>query len=539
MNKKIIFLVLTCSVLSLTAYAAAGESGRKTGKKNVPQVALDPDEDIYRGVVFGADKKTYEGSTLGARKPIVKKRVYDTSLIRAIKVGDADRVKTLLYARVDANEKNFAGITPLAVAAEKGDMNIIRLLVENGKANVDDKSSFGVTPLIAASAMGRGEVITYLVEEHNADVTAKDDKGKTALLYAVRFNQPRAVESLIKFNNSTVNLPDNDGNSPLIYAAQRGLLENVKILIKYGANPDYRNPLTGMSPLLAAAAGGHDQVVRTLVKNGGAYINLPDKSGRSAVFYAVDNNQAAALRMLISLKANINEQDLAGTTPLMVASAKNSQECMDILLRQKRKIRPLKTDSQGRNALFYSAYADDTAPASRLLGAGLDLNSRDQADNTPLLTAIKAKNERLALFFLQQGADLTISNKAKENAFTLTRRFLPRTTFASVLDVKRAETEQQLLQVEAQRLAEVRSLEQELAENEATAQQLQAQQEAAKQAAAEQATQKAQAAAEQAQDVQEQVKQSADTTSQKLQEWAEEDPELLKLQKELAAFNEE
>ena len=482
MNKKIIFFVIACSLLPAVVFAQKTTQGKKQTPKE-PLVTVDPDEDIYRGVVFGADKKTYEGVKLGEHKTVVKKNVYDTSLIRAIKIGDPDRVRTLLFARIDVNEKNYAGITPLAVAAEKGNMEIIRMLVENGKAKVNEKSSYGVTPLIAASAMGRGEVIKYLVD-HEADVTARDDKGKTALLYAVRFNQPQAVESLIKYNNTTVNLPDNDGNSPLIYAAQRGLLENVKILIKYGADPDYRNPVTGISPLLAASAGGYPKVARTLVKNGGADIHLPDRSGRTAVFYAVNNNRPETLRALIALKSNINAQDLAGTTPLMVASAKNNLDCLNVLLRQKKSLKLDMTDLQGRNALIYSAYAEGTDTAAKLLNAGLNINSADALGNTPLLTAIKAKNERLALFFLQQGADLTIANRAKENAFTLTRKYLPRTTFASVLDVKRADTEQQLLQVQAQRLAEVRSLEAELEQEEATAKRL-AQEQAEQQAAAE------------------------------------------------------
>ncbi|HJD20011.1 MAG TPA: ankyrin repeat domain-containing protein, partial [Candidatus Avelusimicrobium excrementipullorum] len=139
---------------------------------------------IYRGTVFGENKQGYASDTPGTRELAKTKYVYDTSLVRAIKTGDADRVRTLIYANVDVNERNYAGITPLTVAAEKGNMDIIKLLVEEGSASVNLNSSYGVTPLIAAAAAGQREAVDYLLQ-NGADPTAKDDLGKTALLHAM------------------------------------------------------------------------------------------------------------------------------------------------------------------------------------------------------------------------------------------------------------------------------------------------------------------------------------------------------------------
>ena len=314
MNKNTVFFVLVCMALPLTGYAA-DEKAPKSATEAAAAKAIQEPGDIYRGTVFGAEKKNYEGTTLGEQKPNTKKYVYDTSLIRAIKINDPDRVRTLMYARIDVNEKNYAGIAPLAIAAEKGNMEIIQLLVDTGKADVNDKSSYGITPLIAAAAMGRGNVIEYLVA-HGADVNAKDDMGKTALLYAVNFDQPQAIESLIKEDNTAVNVPDSQGNAPLIYASQRGLVNNVKMLLKYGADSNYRNPISGLSALATASAEGHNPVVRTLVKNGNADVNLPDNSGRTPLFYALENDKLETFRTLLSLGADINAQDICGVTPL-------------------------------------------------------------------------------------------------------------------------------------------------------------------------------------------------------------------------------
>ena len=110
-----------------------GERAPRSATDAIAQQATQIPGDIYRGTLFGAEQKKYEGDTLGNRPRAKTKYVYDTSLVRAVKISDVDRVRTLMYANVNVNEKNYAGITPLTIAAEKGNMEIIKMLVEDGK----------------------------------------------------------------------------------------------------------------------------------------------------------------------------------------------------------------------------------------------------------------------------------------------------------------------------------------------------------------------------------------------------------------------
>ena len=489
-----------------------GERTPRSATDAIAQQATQVPGDIYRGVLFGAEQKKYEGDTLGNRPRPKTKFVYDTSLVRAVKMSDEDRVRTLMYANVNVNEKNYAGITPLTIAAEKGNMNIIKMLVEDG-ALVNDKSSYGVTPLIAAAAAGNTEVVEYLVAE-GADVTAKDDWGKTALIYASSTDNPQLITNLIKLDKTAVSLPDNSGNTPIIFAAQQGLNDNIKILLENGADVNYRNPSTGLSAIAAAAAEGHTDTIRLLARTGKADVNIADLSGRTPIFYAVEQDQPEALRMLFTLGADPNAQDNQGVTALMRASAKGRQDCVDILLRQKN----IKTDTkdfQDRTALTYSVYADELGPARALVKAGADVNGRDKSGNTPLMSAVKAKSDRMALYFIQQGADLTPVNNAGDNVFTLTDEYLPKSMTANVLGVKKASLYEQALQVQAQKQAEVEQLEQQLAEEEALAKQLQQQ-------------------AEEANRSPEEIELRA-KLEQEYQAQVADDPELIRLQQQLEA----
>lgn len=390
--------------------------------------------DIYRGTVFGAEKKTYPGTVLGERPPVTKKLVYDTSLIHAVKTDDADRVRTLIYANVNVNEKNYAGLTPLTIAAEKGNLQIIQLLVERGKANLNEPSSYGITPLIAAAAAGKNNAVVYLIDK-GADVTVKDDLGKTPLLYASKYDEPQMLALLAQASKGEVDLADKDGNSPLIYSAQRGFLANVEALLANGADVNYRNPITGLSPLAAAAAEGHVLVIKHLYKAGHADVNILDRAGRSAIFYAVEQNQPQALRTLLSIKADANQADSTGITPLMHASALNRQECLQLLLRQKH-INIHATDNQGRNALAYSAYAKNVLPAQKLIQARIDIDVADADGNTPLMHAIMAQNDDVAGLLIQKGANIQQTNKNGDTPTSLAQKFLPQSNTLHLLRAK-------------------------------------------------------------------------------------------------------
>ena len=493
-----------------------GEKTSGSATEAITKQATQVPGDIYRGTLFGAEQKKYHSDIPGKRPLATKKLVYDTSLIRAIKINDADRVRTLMFANVNVNEKNYAGITPLTIAAEKGNMDIIRLLVERGKANINDKSSYGVTPLIAAAAADKPEVVTYLLK-YGADATAKDDLGKTALLYAAGLEDSKTLQHLIAADRLSINLPDNHGNTPLLYAVQKGNIVSAKALLDAGTKVDFRNPASGLSASAAASAEGDPEMIKLLIKNGKADPNLSDLAGRTPIFYAVENDKPEAVRLLLMAGADPNAQDNTGATPLMIASAKNYQDCVTLLLQQKGIDTTLK-DHMGRNAVMYSTYAPDVTAVQKLIAANADINAADLTGNTPLMNAIKNGQDRMAVLLIQQGADLTPANQAGETAFSLAEQSLPNSATARVLSVKKDVLYQQAKQKESEALAEIRDLEQQIIQEEEDIKQLREDAKANAAAAINQELQEDAAILEDtANQVRESVEQTAEQTADVLQ----------------------
>lgn len=473
--KQINFLFL-CTLITLPLMAQQ-DSPELTAAQRRQSLAIQVAEQskqmpggIYRGTVFGAEQKTYHGDTLGEREPAQKKYVYDTSMMHAVKINDADRVRTLLYAHMDPNERNYAGITPLTVAAENGNMTIVELLVEEGRADVNLTSSYGVTPLLAATRAGKEDVAKYLIEK-GANTEVRDAYGQTPFSYASQSNNPELIDILSKRNPLEANRPDNTGMTPLLHAAQKGYTSQARALLNNGVNPNYRHPTSGLSALAAASAEGNTDVITSLLKVPSTHVDITDVTGRTPLMYAIEQGQERAVNLLVNQKANVNAKDNNGMTPLMYAAAKGNKKILKQLLKQKT-LQLGQTDSLGRTALFYSVYAPSTDSARLLLKKGENINKVDQMGNTPLMYAIKAKKDPIALFFIQQNASLLQTDDQGATAFTLAHAHLPGSETEKALNIKQPSLQQDMLQEQAARLADVRELEQQLRSEEAQIQQL-------------------------------------------------------------------
>jgi len=478
--KKLVFMFALTSFAALPA-AAADEnqySGVTLGQDSAVLSAATTES--YRnptanhGVTLGEKKATYKGTVLGSAKPQAKKKyVYDTSLTHAIKMGNEDRVRMLTYTSgIDVNQRNYAGLTPLTIAAEKGPLSIVKMLVNKG-ADVNMRSSYGITPLIAATAAQNVDIAKYLVSK-GADASLKDEFDRSPLIYAMDYDNPKMISVLSKNNEEACNAVDASLNTPLLYTVKKGNLQNVKTLVGNGANADYRNPNTGLFPLAVASAEDYPEIIKVLVRNGKANTDLTDLSGRTALFFAIENGHLNSAKALLDLGANPNAQDIVGVTPLMRAVAKGDQDMINLLLKQRNIDMTLK-DAQGRTALMYSAYAPNVTGAEILLDRGMNMDAQDDLGNTALLNAIQAQNDQVALYFLNQGADISKINHQYQDAWTLAEAFLPNSETAKELQQHHKELYQQALQNEAAALSKMQQLESELAKDNQRVQKMQQQ----------------------------------------------------------------
>ena len=238
--------------------------------------------------------------------------------------GSPEALRMLIDAGADVNAKNSFDATALMWAA--GDPVKARILIEHG-ANVNSVSKQGRTPLIIAAAHhGAGETVRLLLEK-GADARAKDGMGTTALLQACFAGDIEVVRMLLE-KGADVNGADKGGNTALSNAAGSDDVTLVKLLLSRGANVNSANSFAGkvkfgpialvnLTPLMFAAPHCSPQMVKTLL-DAGAKVNETDIRGMTPLMLAVgsDNQNVEVVKLLIAAKSDVNKKSAAGETAL-------------------------------------------------------------------------------------------------------------------------------------------------------------------------------------------------------------------------------
>jgi len=134
---------------------------------------------------------------------------------RAVRTQNEELLRVLLTdGRFDVNFQDWHHPTPLIVAASKGWDEGVRLLLDHPQISVD--MSHGVTALHVAAKGDHDGVIRLLLKDGRFDVNAEDsDDGCTPLLLAAEAGAVSAVRALLEHEGIDVNLPSYAGDTPL------------------------------------------------------------------------------------------------------------------------------------------------------------------------------------------------------------------------------------------------------------------------------------------------------------------------------------
>lgn len=120
----------------------------------------------------------------------------EQALIEAVESGDFKAVEDLVSSGVNVNQVDERGWAPLNFAARKGDLYMVKLLVEGG-ADLYNVGQDKRTPNMIALAAGHSEVARYLLEVESRTNLQK------ARLYRpeIRYCRAYHLKELRKFKN--------------------------------------------------------------------------------------------------------------------------------------------------------------------------------------------------------------------------------------------------------------------------------------------------------------------------------------------------
>ena len=119
-----------------------------------------------------------------------------TPLMSAVIDQDISGVKFFARAQADyLNKKNIGGASALHLAARVGNLEIIKLLVENG-AKINIKDNEGWTPLMRSVISSNVDVISYLLTKE-ADATILNSSSESVIYHAASVSCSACLQELL------------------------------------------------------------------------------------------------------------------------------------------------------------------------------------------------------------------------------------------------------------------------------------------------------------------------------------------------------
>lgn len=154
----------------------------------------------------------------------------------ALRQDDAATVKLLLMRGFDPNTLSPAGEHGLIVAVRESSRNVISVLLEAPKINVEVRTQRDESPLMLAALKGLTDLCRQLIAL-GADV---NKPGWTPLHYAATNGHLKTMELLLD-EHAYIDATSPNGTTPLMMAAHYGTAAAVKLLLAAGADPTLKN----------------------------------------------------------------------------------------------------------------------------------------------------------------------------------------------------------------------------------------------------------------------------------------------------------
>ncbi|KAL3270517.1 hypothetical protein HHI36_021056 [Cryptolaemus montrouzieri] len=258
----------------------------------------------------------------------------ESCLHLAAQYGHTDVIRYLLteFHPTVVDIRNIDNKTPLHDAAQFGQLECVKLLVQNG-ADINAIKRSDWTPLMLActkSDKNYLDIVEYLLEK-DAYLNFKNKDGWTPIHLAARNENSSILQLLLKCPKADVTVKTRNGRNALHISALHGNVDNVKLLISK-LDPNSIDS-SGNTPFHESVLSGNIQVIDYLVENG-AEISVTNKTGANALHLAAGQNLEHVINLLVNVyNFDINCVDLNGYSALHWAARKNCNNAMKTLIK--------------------------------------------------------------------------------------------------------------------------------------------------------------------------------------------------------------
>lgn len=168
------------------------------------------------------------------------------------------------------NQPDSNNNTPLTIACDKGNLDLVKLLISSN-ADLNIQNNSGSTPLLKACSFPHIEIIKLLLLS-GADPNITDQSGTTPLIMLGSLKHTHEMLTilmlLIQYGNININAQNNDGWTGLMtftkYAINDSSIKMIKLLLKNGADIGLVNK-TGQTVQIIALCNGNRKIREKMI----------------------------------------------------------------------------------------------------------------------------------------------------------------------------------------------------------------------------------------------------------------------------------
>ena len=357
-----------------------------------------------------------------------------------------DEAATFLIAKgAQVNHcNNIERISPLHGAAQKGQLNTIIILKNNG-AIIDQQDRIGLTPFYYAVWHGQKEAVSYLhrlgaainqqnmyneqppplcvaakqgytaivnfLINHYVNINIQDNSGSTPLHLAIH-NHRQAIVNTLLTNHCDINIANFSGETPLHLAIKSHNTQAIYLLLQQTQVDLNAQNQQGLTPLYLAVDNEQIEVVNLLLAKG-ANPRIKGNNDTTPVHSACTHGNTAILQTLIDYDAQLNIRDkTTGLRPIHVAVKHGQTQALQLLLENYRNIINEPELQQGQSPLHLAAAYNNVEVMEVLINYKAKIKPRMlETDWTPLHTATFNQNYQAIEWLMTHGANPSLKDR--------------------------------------------------------------------------------------------------------------------------------
>jgi len=201
---------------------------------------------------------------------------------------------------------------PIFAPTFRGELSKVRKLLESDESLVAVRDAKNLTPLHVAASRGQHRVVQLLID-FGADVQGPSDNDAwTPLVFAAYRGHLDAVKVLFEYGTGVATSDEN----PIHFAGQRKHKEVCRFLVENGAIDDLVDSKEDdILHLFRAAYSYEPKIVEQILTRRPELVDSADRNGRTPLHEACTNGDTKTVRVLLRFGADISIRDKWNQTP--------------------------------------------------------------------------------------------------------------------------------------------------------------------------------------------------------------------------------